>query len=67
MVEFLTLGPFIIVVEVANYHCVICKLDNGSETIYRCANEDEKRGEERIGSRVMVLNDELKSRNSIFT
>ena len=47
MLDLFPVGRLIIVADEANHRCVVCKLDNGIRTMYRCAVVGEEGVEER--------------------
>ena len=47
MLDLFSIGRLIVVADEANHCCVVCKLDNGIKTMYRCAVVGEEGVEER--------------------
>src|SRR4029434_11169243 len=47
VLDLFSVGRLIVVTDETNHRCVVCKLDNGIRTMYRCAVVGEEGVEER--------------------
>ena len=55
VLDLFSVGQLIATADEANHRCVVCKLDNGIRTMYRCAVVGEEGVEEPCGTPVFMM------------